>query len=175
MFVDGFGCLLKIDSPSELRAYFEKVHWARVVAFQTRNPMHRAHRELTVLAARSQRANILIHPVVGLTKPRDIDHYTRVRVYQAILQRCSPPLDLLLIPSDILQEWPRCLFSRWPCAWLDQEKLYGMRLFARITDVPTLLLVETTRVLAKIATTRTSTALMTRRRWLDSMSRSLVL
>ena len=49
--------------------------------------MHRAHRELTVRAARTRQANVLIHPVVGLTKPGDIDHFTRVRVYQALLPR----------------------------------------------------------------------------------------
>lgn len=74
-------------TPAELRAHFEKLGWSRVVAFQTRNPMHRAHRELTVRAARSRQANVLIHPVVGITKPGDIDHFTRVRVYQALMPR----------------------------------------------------------------------------------------
>ncbi|KIW52465.1 sulfate adenylyltransferase [Exophiala xenobiotica] len=74
-------------TPAELRTHFEKLGWARVVAFQTRNPMHRAHRELTVRAARARQANVLIHPVVGLTKPGDIDHFTRVRVYQALMPR----------------------------------------------------------------------------------------
>ncbi|KAI9866061.1 MAG: Sulfate adenylyltransferase, partial [Pleopsidium flavum] len=64
-------------TPAELRVHFEKLGWSRVVAFQTRNPMHRAHRELTVRAARARQANVLIHPVVGLTKPGDIDHFTR--------------------------------------------------------------------------------------------------
>ncbi|KAJ5922576.1 hypothetical protein N7516_010279 [Penicillium verrucosum] len=73
--------------PAELRVHFDKLGWSRVVAFQTRNPMHRAHRELTVRAARSRQANVLIHPVVGLTKPGDIDHFTRVRAYQALLPR----------------------------------------------------------------------------------------
>ncbi|KAF9244972.1 hypothetical protein BU15DRAFT_85798 [Melanogaster broomeanus] len=58
-------------TPAELRAHFKKLSWRRVVAFQTRNPMHRAHRELTVRAARQRQANVLIHPVVGLTKPGD--------------------------------------------------------------------------------------------------------
>lgn len=75
------------NTPAELRSQFEKLGWSKVVAFQTRNPMHRAHRELTVRAARSRQANVLIHPVVGLTKPGDIDHFTRVRVYQAIMER----------------------------------------------------------------------------------------
>ena len=74
-------------TPAELRASFAKSGWRRVVAFQTRNPMHRAHQELTLRAAKEVEANLLIHPVVGLTKPGDVDHYTRVRCYQAILPR----------------------------------------------------------------------------------------
>ena len=74
-------------TPAELRTHFEKLGWTRVVAFQTRNPMHRAHRELTVRGARARQANVLIHPVVGLTKPGDIDHFTRVRVYEALMPR----------------------------------------------------------------------------------------
>jgi sulfate adenylyltransferase len=74
-------------TPAELRLHFDKLGWSKVVAFQTRNPMHRAHRELTVRAARDRQANVLIHPVVGLTKPGDIDHFTRVRVYQALMPR----------------------------------------------------------------------------------------
>ncbi|MCL4145208.1 UNVERIFIED_CONTAM: hypothetical protein GTU68_062501, partial [Idotea baltica] len=75
------------DSPNELRAYFRKMGWRRVVAFQTRNPLHRAHQELTFRAAKEAQANLLIHPVVGLTKPGDIDHFTRVRCYEAVLDQ----------------------------------------------------------------------------------------
>ena len=75
------------DTPNELRAYFRKVGWRRVVAFQTRNPLHRAHQELTFRAAREAQANLLIHPVVGMTKPGDIDHFTRVRCYEAVLDQ----------------------------------------------------------------------------------------
>ena len=74
------------NSPRELRDRFSKLGWRKVVAFQTRNPMHRAHQELTFRAARDQEANLLIHPVVGLTKPGDVDHYTRVRCYENILR-----------------------------------------------------------------------------------------
>jgi sulfate adenylyltransferase len=73
------------DTPNELRAYFRKLGWRRVVAFQTRNPLHRAHQELTFRAAKEAQANLLIHPVVGMTKPGDIDHFTRVRCYEAVL------------------------------------------------------------------------------------------
>jgi sulfate adenylyltransferase len=71
-------------TPAQLREEFERLGWRRVVAFQTRNPMHRAHHELTLRAAKQVEANLLIHPVVGMTKPGDLDHYTRVRCYQAI-------------------------------------------------------------------------------------------
>ena len=75
------------DTPNELRAYFRKLGWRKIVAFQTRNPLHRAHQELTFRAAKESQANLLIHPVVGLTKPGDIDHFTRVRCYEAVLDQ----------------------------------------------------------------------------------------
>ncbi len=75
------------DTPNELRSYFRKLGWRKVVAFQTRNPLHRAHQELTFRAAKEAQANLLIHPVVGMTKPGDIDHFTRVRCYEAVLDK----------------------------------------------------------------------------------------
>lgn len=72
-------------TPTELRNEFAHLGWRKVIAFQTRNPMHRAHYELTIRAIRAYEANLLVHPVVGMTKPGDIDHYTRVRGYQALL------------------------------------------------------------------------------------------
>ncbi|KAI9718015.1 MAG: Sulfate adenylyltransferase [Chrysothrix sp. TS-e1954] len=95
-------------TPAELRLHFDKLGWSRVVAFQTRNPMHRAHRELTVRAARQRQANVLIHPVVGLTKPGDIDHFTRVRVYQSILPRYPNGMAVLgLLPLAMRMGGPR--------------------------------------------------------------------
>ncbi|ESW59512.1 MAG: adenylylsulfate kinase [Rhodobacter sp. CACIA14H1] len=75
------------DTPNELRAFFRKMGWRRIVAFQTRNPLHRAHQELTFRAAKEAEANLLIHPVVGMTKPGDVDHFTRVRCYEAVLDK----------------------------------------------------------------------------------------
>ncbi len=75
------------DTPNELRALFRKLGWRRVVAFQTRNPLHRAHQELTFRAAKEAQANLLIHPIVGMTKPGDVDHFTRVRCYEAVLDK----------------------------------------------------------------------------------------
>jgi sulfate adenylyltransferase len=77
----------KRDTPNELRALFRKLGWRKVVAFQTRNPLHRAHQELTFRAAKEAQANLLIHPVVGMTKPGDVDHFTRVRCYEAVLDQ----------------------------------------------------------------------------------------
>ncbi|KAJ2090152.1 Sulfate adenylyltransferase [Coemansia sp. S100] len=95
-------------SPAEVRALFKKLNWTRVVAFQTRNPMHRAHRELTVRAARMRHANVLIQPVVGLTKPGDIDHFTRVRVYQAIMPKYPNGMaQLSLLPLAMRMGGPR--------------------------------------------------------------------
>jgi len=75
------------DTPAEMRARFKKLGWRKVVAFQTRNPMHRAHQELTFRAAKEHETNLLIQPVVGMTKPGDIDHYTRVRCYENVLEQ----------------------------------------------------------------------------------------
>ena len=75
------------DTPSELRGRFRKLGWRKVVAFQTRNPLHKAHQELTFRAARESDANLLIQPVVGMTKPGDIDHFTRVRCYEHVLEQ----------------------------------------------------------------------------------------
>jgi sulfate adenylyltransferase len=78
------------DSPRELRERFAKLGWRRIVAFQTRNPMHRAHQELTLRAVQQAEANLLIHPAVGLTKPGDTDHYSRVRCYEHLLKKAYP-------------------------------------------------------------------------------------
>ena len=95
-------------TPSQLRQWFEKMRWDRVVAFQTRNPMHRAHRELTVRAAREQKCNVLIHPVVGLTKTGDIDYHTRVKVYKAVLAKYPQGMAALsLLPLAMRMGGPR--------------------------------------------------------------------
>lgn len=74
-------------TPAEVRVELEKMGNANVVAFQTRNPLHRIHEELTKRAAKAVGGSLLIHPVVGLTKPGDVDHYTRVRIYKALVEK----------------------------------------------------------------------------------------
>ena len=74
-------------TPAQTRARLEKYGHANVVAFQTRNPLHRVHEELTKRAAQEVDGVLLLHPVVGLTKPGDVDHFTRVRTYKALAER----------------------------------------------------------------------------------------
>ena len=96
------------DTPASLRERFRRLGWRKVVAFQTRNPLHRAHLELTLRAAKEVEANLLIHPVVGMTKPGDVDHYTRVRCYQAIMSGYPAGTAMLsLLPLAMRMGGPR--------------------------------------------------------------------
>jgi len=95
-------------TPAELRSEFARMGWRRVVAFQTRNPMHRAHQELTFRAAKSVEANLLIHPSVGMTKPGDVDYFTRVRCYQLLLSKYpAGTVKLSLLPLAMRMGGPR--------------------------------------------------------------------
>ena len=95
-------------TPAEVRAEFARMGWRRVVAFQTRNPMHRAHVELTFRAAKTVEANLLIHPSVGMTKPGDVDYFTRVRCYQLLLSKYPPgTVKLSLLPLAMRMGGPR--------------------------------------------------------------------
>ncbi|GAC1467962.1 MAG: bifunctional sulfate adenylyltransferase/adenylylsulfate kinase [Isosphaeraceae bacterium] len=96
-------------TPSELREHFQTLGWNRVVAFQTRNPLHRAHEELTKRAAQQIGGGLLIHPVVGVTKPGDVDHYTRVRCYRALVDNYYEPgtVVLSLLPLAMRMAGPR--------------------------------------------------------------------
>jgi sulfate adenylyltransferase len=95
-------------TPAEVRAEFARMGWRKVVAFQTRNPMHRAHVELAFRAAKQVEANLLIHPVVGMTKPGDVDYYTRVRCYQLLLSKFpQSTAKLSLLPLAMRMGGPR--------------------------------------------------------------------
>jgi sulfate adenylyltransferase len=94
--------------PAELRAEFVRLGWRRIVAFQTRNPMHRAHQELTLRAAKQVEANLLLHPSVGMTKPGDVEYYVRVRCYQELLSRYpKDTVRLSLLPLAMRLGGPR--------------------------------------------------------------------
>ncbi|HSW68667.1 MAG TPA: bifunctional sulfate adenylyltransferase/adenylylsulfate kinase [Gammaproteobacteria bacterium] len=96
------------QTPFSLKHYFKSSGFQKVVGFQTRNPMHRAHMELTLRAAKQIEGHLLLHPVVGLTKPGDIDYFTRVRCYQKMLpyypNECAT---LSLLPLAMRMGGPR--------------------------------------------------------------------
>ncbi|MGH8402831.1 MAG: bifunctional sulfate adenylyltransferase/adenylylsulfate kinase, partial [Gammaproteobacteria bacterium] len=95
-------------TPAQLQKLFHEMGWKRIVAFQTRNPMHRAHLELTHRAAKQIDGKLLINPTVGMTKPGDIDHYTRVRCYEHLIKRYPENSALLsLLPLAMRMGGPR--------------------------------------------------------------------
>jgi sulfate adenylyltransferase len=95
-------------TPAQLRTEFERLGWTKVVAFQTRNPMHRAHVELARNAAAQIEGNLLIHPVVGLTNPGDVDYFTRVRCYEHVLKHTPARSAMVsLLPLAMRMGGPR--------------------------------------------------------------------
>jgi sulfate adenylyltransferase len=96
-------------TPVQVRQRLEVMGHDNVVAFQTRNPLHRIHEELTKRAADRVGGSLLIHPVVGMTKPGDVDHYTRVRIYRALVEKYYPQdkTMLSLLPLAMRMAGPR--------------------------------------------------------------------
>ena len=96
-------------TPAQTRERLAQTGIKNVVAFQTRNPLHRAHEELTKRAAEQVDGVLLLHPVVGMTKPGDIDHFTRVRTYKALANKYYDPqrIVLALLPLAMRLAGPR--------------------------------------------------------------------
>jgi len=95
-------------TPADLRAEFKRLGWTNVVAFHTRNPMHRAHVEMTMRAATQVEANLLIHPSVGMTKAGDVDYFVRTRCYELLLHRYPHgTVTLAMLPLATRQGGPR--------------------------------------------------------------------
>src|SRR5512139_3090515 len=96
-------------TPAQVRARLEEMGHDNVVAFQTRNPLHRIHEELTKRAAERVNGSLLVHPVVGMTRPGDVDHYTRVRTYRALVDNHYDPSRtmLSLLPLAMRMAGPR--------------------------------------------------------------------
>jgi sulfate adenylyltransferase len=95
-------------TPAELKAEFSRLGWTRIVAFQTRNPMHRAHAELARRAAQQIAGNLLIHPVVGMTNFGDVEYFTRVRCYEAVIKHLPPHTGMVsLLPLAMRMGGPR--------------------------------------------------------------------
>jgi sulfate adenylyltransferase len=95
--------------PAQVRALLEGMGHDNVVAFQTRNPLHRIHEELTKRAAAQVGGSLIIHPVVGMTKPGDVDHFTRVRIYKALVDNYYDKKNTLLslLPLAMRMAGPR--------------------------------------------------------------------
>lgn len=96
-------------TPAETRARLDTFGRPNVIAFQTRNPLHRVHEELTKRAMQELDGTLLLHPVVGMTKPGDVDHYTRVRTYKVLPERYFAPQRVLLalLPLAMRMAGPR--------------------------------------------------------------------
>lgn len=96
------------DTPEELRHLFHRLGWRRVVGFHATRPMHRLHREITLTAAKQAAANILLQPVVGVGRPRDMSRFARVKCYQAIQKHYPHGLTTLsLLPLAMRMAGPR--------------------------------------------------------------------
>ena len=95
-------------TPAETRAAFEKLGWKRILAFFTRNPIHRPQFEMTINAMRQARANLLLLPIAGMSKPGDFDHYIRVRCYRRVAEHYPPDSHILsLLPLAMRMSGPR--------------------------------------------------------------------
>ena len=95
-------------TPEEAKIEFKKRGWDKIVAFQTRNPLHRAHVEMTLKSMNELDANLFLHPVIGMTKPGDVDHYTRVRCYEHVLDKYPKDNAILaLLPLAMRMGGPR--------------------------------------------------------------------
>jgi len=95
-------------TPREVRSLYDKLGWHRVVGFQTRNPIHRPQFEMTLMAMREAKANLLLLPIAGMTKPDDFDHFTRARCCSAICRHYPPGSYVLnLLPLAARMAGPR--------------------------------------------------------------------
>ena len=95
-------------TPKALRTIFRKKKWEKIIAFQTRNPLHRVHIELTKEALKKEEAHLLIHPIVGISKPGDVDYYTRMKCYRSVLSQYSKNTTMLsILPLAMRMAGPR--------------------------------------------------------------------
>lgn len=87
-------------SPQQVRAQLAQKKRKNVIAFQTRNPMNRAQEAMLKQAMQDMDASLLLQPIVGLTLPDDVDHYTRVRANTSLVNRYfdKAQVDSVLLP-----------------------------------------------------------------------------
>ena len=96
------------NTPNELRCYFRKLNWTKIIAFHTCNPLHRAQYEMTLHASKELQANLVIHPAVSMKNPGDIEYFTQIRCYEAVLRRYpSATTNLSLLNLAMRMAGPR--------------------------------------------------------------------
>ncbi len=96
------------NAPAEVQGTFKKLGWKRIVGFQTRQPIHRPQFEMTLRAMQQARANLLLLPIAGVSKPGDFDHFTRMRCYQKVAAHYPPDSHVLnLLPLAMRMAGPR--------------------------------------------------------------------
>ena len=106
--IDRFDFIEYRQTPEELKSWFKKNKWTKIIGFQTRNPIHKAHYWLIKNAADNFNAKILVHPAVGVTKEGDIDYITRVRCYIELYQKHLKNFaKLSLLPLAMRMAGPR--------------------------------------------------------------------
>lgn len=97
-------------TPKQTKEYFKNNGWKTIVGFQTRNPMHKSHYELTKYALKvaGEDAKLMLHPVVGMTQECDVDYYTRVKCYKKLLNHYKDNTAILsLLPLSMRMAGPR--------------------------------------------------------------------
>lgn len=95
-------------TPAELKEVLVEKGWDEVIAFQTRNPMHRVHFELVKRAHEKTGLPVLVHPVVGMTREGDIDYITRVHTYRVVCEKYGKDFTFLsLLPLAMRMAGPR--------------------------------------------------------------------
>lgn len=96
-------------TPREIRSQLQQYGRPNVIAFQTRNPFHRVHEEITKRAIAGLDGVLLLHPVVGMTKPGDVSVHARVRTYDVVARRYFDPQRILLglVPLAMWMAGPR--------------------------------------------------------------------
>ncbi len=94
--------------PSETHRMFTQKGWKNIIGFHTEKPLHCAHKEMILQAARKSGASIFLQPVAGIPSPRDLEHFTMIRCYQAFVSKFPKNMIMLgLLPFASRKAGPK--------------------------------------------------------------------